>query len=78
MRPNQHMVRKVVVRSLIMLGAVVALTGCEPSLFPRNLPRSQYERYSVLRGQQRRATTTNQYGGEVPDLRERLAPLERL
>lgn len=65
-------------RVVVIAGAALLLGGCEATLFPDDLPRSQFERYSVLRGQQRRKSQTNQYGGEVPALRERLAPLERL
>lgn len=52
-----------------------ALGGCEPALFPENLSRSPYDRYQQLRGEPRPATTTNAYGGEVPNLRARLRPL---
>ena len=60
------------------LGLIVltlGLVGCEKPLFPPNLPRSPYERYQTLRGQQRPATEENAYGAQEPALRERLRPL---
>ncbi len=50
--------------------------GCEQALFPEGLARSPYERYQILRGQERQATETNAYGGDQPALRERLRPLD--
>jgi len=62
-----------------LIGAVVLLplAGCEKPLFPKDEPRSPYERYQVLHNQQRPATEENAYGGEEPALRERLKPLDQ-
>jgi len=65
------------IRAVVLLG-VLALpwaAGCEKPLFPKDLARSPYERYEVLRGQQRPSTEENSFGGEEPALRERLRPL---
>jgi hypothetical protein len=60
-----------------MLAATAALwlTGCEKPLFPENQPRSPYDRYMVLRGNERSQSETNAYGGTQPALRDRLRPL---
>ncbi|MCC7205022.1 MAG: hypothetical protein IT441_08065 [Phycisphaeraceae bacterium] len=58
-----------------LLGMLWLGTGCQESLFPKDMPRSQYERYSMLRGQDRPATETNMFGREEPALRDRLRPL---
>lgn len=57
---------------LVVLGAAA---GCEKPLFPKEAPRSPYDRYLMLRGQQRSQTVENAYGGEVPSIRDRLRPL---
>ena len=49
--------------------------GCEKPLFPPNLPRTPYERYQQLHGQDRHETEENAYGGQQPALRDRLRPL---
>ena len=61
----------------MLAGAVlsVALLGCEKPLFPKDTPRSPYERYERLHGQARPTTEYDAYGGEQPALRERLRPL---
>lgn len=60
---------------LVILLSVGALAGCEKPLFPKEAPRSPYDRYLMLRGKQRPQTTENAYGGEVPAIRDRLRPL---
>jgi hypothetical protein len=60
---------------MTMLLAFVTLAGCEKALFPKESPRSPYERYQVLRGQARPAVTSNALGVEEPAVRERLRPL---
>lgn len=52
------------------------LYGCTDTLFPENLPRSQYDRYSQLRGRDLPGTTAEApLGMEKQVLRERLRPL---
>lgn len=55
--------------------ALLAGVGCEKPLFPDNTARSPYERYMVLRGEDRPAKEFNAFGGEEPALRARLRPL---
>ena len=63
-------------RAMLILGSLaLCLAGCEKPLFPKDAPRTPYERYQALRGQQRSATEQNAFGGEEPALRERLRPL---
>ena len=47
-------------------------TGCSRSPVQRDAPRSPYERYDVLRGQQAPRTIQNSFGREEPNLRGRL------
>ncbi|MBI1372697.1 MAG: hypothetical protein GC159_08030 [Phycisphaera sp.] len=47
--------------------------GCEKSLFPQELPRTQFERYDTLRGRYVPAEQENRFGGSEPALRERLS-----
>lgn len=56
--------------AVVMLGG-----GCAKQLFPEDVPRSPYERYQMLRGQDRPKTYTDVFGVERPALRERLKPL---
>jgi hypothetical protein len=49
--------------------------GCQKPVFPEDQPRTPYERYQALRGQDRPAKTTDAFGNPQPDLRARLAPL---
>lgn len=63
-----------VVLKVLLLGLVVGIAGCEKPLFPRDLPRTQFERYDRLRGHYVPAEQINVYGGFEPALRERLTP----
>lgn len=53
----------------------VAIGGCQKPLFDEKLPRTPYERYMALRGEERPVKQRNIYGVEQPALRERLRPL---
>lgn len=66
--------QRILILASLLLGISV-LGGCEKQLFPEDMPRSPYERYQVLRGQERRATQENTFGGQEPAIRERLKPL---
>ena len=59
------------------IGGFLALAGCEKPLFVQNQPRTPYQHYQTMRGESRRATTENAFGGQEPALRERLRPLGR-
>ena len=68
-------------RTTFRLLAVVAVAcvvagGCQEPVFPEDQPRTPYERYQSLRGQERPAETTDAFGNPQPDLRARLAPLD--
>jgi len=57
------------------LGLGLLLGGCAGSPFVTETPvRSPYERYDILRGTARPATTIDSFGRERPALRARLAP----
>ena len=65
------------IRSILMLVALCGLAlsvfaGCTSSPFKTKEPRSQYQRYEELRGRGRDATTTNAFGAQEKNLRERL------
>lgn len=59
----------------MLIAVVVMLVGCHEPLFPDDVPRSPYERYSTLRGKDPTPTERNQYGIPQPALRKRLRPL---
>ena len=69
-------------RHILFIGAtllcILAVSGggCHKPLFPEHEPRTQYERYQLLRGQYRPVSQPSPYGVQQPALRERLAPLE--
>lgn len=71
---NPPMLNRVVLASALVLAAL-CVAGCEEALFSKEEPRSPFDRYMLLRGRQRPATSTNVWGGEEPALRERLKPL---
>jgi hypothetical protein len=50
-------------------------TGCEQALFPPNLPRSQYERFTYQREGMTAEQQESAMGGTEIDLRSRLKPL---
>jgi hypothetical protein len=58
-----------------IIAATLLLVGCHDPLFPEDVPRSPYERYSTLRGQDPSATERDEYGVNQPNLRKRLRPL---
>lgn len=62
--------------AVTLLVIAVMTGGCQKPLFPEHEPRTQYERYQLLRGQYRPVSQQNPYGAKQPALRERLAPLE--
>ena len=67
------MKRQVYLTSCLIIVAG-AMAGCAKPLFPENLPRSPYERYSELRGGSA-PQVIQTADGERPALRERLRPM---
>ena len=65
----------VAMRSVAVILLLVIAGGCARSPLVSDLPRTPYERYQVLRGQERPENERNEFGAEVPALRERLRPL---
>ncbi len=63
-----------VVAAAAVLAALTA-AGCEKPPFSENAPRSPYDRYMTLRGQQRPLVEEDALGNEQPALRQRLKPL---
>ena len=60
----------------MLILATLGLVGCHDPLFPDDVPRSPYERYSTLRGVDPTPTERNAYGIQQPALRKRLRPLQ--
>lgn len=63
------------VTAMAAMAVVLLSGGCAKELFPEDTPRSPYERYQMLRGQDRPKTYTDVFGVERPAIRERLKPL---
>lgn len=66
-------------RITLMMGTAtlaLVMVGCNKPLFPENSPRSQYERYAELRGLKKESKIENPTGPDVPNLRERLRPMD--
>jgi len=58
------------------MALAAGLAGCSNPLFPSDTPRTPYDRYLVLRGEERPMTELDVNGRERPNLRVRLAPLD--
>lgn len=56
---------------------VLALPGCQKSPFSKELPRTPYERYQLLRGDAPPVYELDTYGNRRPALRARLVPSQR-
>jgi hypothetical protein len=62
---------------IVGIGMMLLLvSGCADPLFPKDMPRSPYERYMTLRGKDRPDKEMDVYGIEQPALRQRLRPLD--
>jgi hypothetical protein len=62
-------------RRWLILAGVAALagsSGCEKPLFPKDEPRTQYDRYDAIRGELPAARVTDQYGNPRENVRARL------
>ena len=63
--------------AIVAVGLCLLLGGCAGNPLSEKAPvRSPYERYEMLRGTARPATTIDSFGRERPALRARLAPLD--
>ncbi|MFA9478307.1 hypothetical protein ACERK3_08360 [Phycisphaerales bacterium AB-hyl4] len=72
--------RWVIPCSATVMMAVILLTGCQDPLFPTDAPRTPYDRYRTLRGEERPMTDEMARGtprSGRPALRERLRPLDQ-
>ena len=75
------MTRMRILWTLFAAMLILPLAGCEQALFPANLPRSQYERFTYQRegitAEQEESILGNAAGGPGGDidLRSRLRPL---
>jgi len=66
---------KRIVSVALLLAAVGVWTGCEKPLFPKNMPRSQYQRFSTQRdGGFTAPDDPYQVGVSRAELRQRLSP----
>ena len=55
----------------------VRMVGCQKSPFYNDYPRTPYERYQLLRGQDAPVQEFDTYGNPRPALRQRLTPPEQ-
>lgn len=55
----------------VLLGAAV-MSGCVKPLFPKDEPRTQYDRFDRVRGKDVPARVTDPYGTPRENTRERL------
>lgn len=70
-------VGRVVGKAALLIAIAVSAVGCTGTPFKdQRQVRTPYERYQVLRGEQRPKTYTDSFGQEQPALRARLAPLD--
>jgi hypothetical protein len=58
-------------------GCLMLGTGCQKSPFSKELPRTPYERYQLLRGDAPPVYELDTYGNRRPALRARLVPNQR-
>lgn len=66
------------VASCAMVGCVLmlGLGACSKPLFPAGQPRTQYDRYDLVRNQYAPQYVTDEFGRQRPNLRARLLPKE--
>lgn len=62
---------------LVVTGCLFLGTGCQKSPFSKELPRTPYERYQLLRGDAPPVYELDTYGNRRPALRARLVPNQR-
>lgn len=56
--------------------AIIALTGCQHNVFPPDQPRSQYDRFDLVRDQRAQSFVEDEFGYRKPNLRGRLLNAE--
>ena len=63
-------------RLLVLLALLLPgmLAGCQRALFPENTPRTQFDKYDVMRNRFTPETEPDVFGNPQPALRARLAP----
>jgi hypothetical protein len=59
---------------MVAAALAIALPGCQRVLFPENEPRTQYEKYDMMRNRYTPASEPDVFGNPQPALRARLAP----
>jgi len=69
MRPHRSVKQAWCVLACVVM---VAPMGCRKPLFPKDEPRTQYDRYDRIRGEWVPATVTDQYGQPEENVRARL------
>lgn len=66
--------------SILMLFAMVSVTGfagCQKALFPKDAPRTQYDRHDQMRNRYIPLEEPDVFGNPQPALRARLSPNNR-
>lgn len=64
------MVRTVIA---ILIACFMVLCGCQRVLFPKDMPRTQYETYDRMRSRNTPLTEPDVFGNPQPALRSRLS-----
>lgn len=73
-RPGRrHRLRAPLAAAVVALGATA---GCQRALFPENAPRTQYERYDMMRNRYTPAEEPDVFGKPRKALRARLSQPE--
>jgi hypothetical protein len=54
------------------VATLVVTGGCQRPLFPKDEPRTQYDRYDAIRGELPDARVTDRYGNPRENVRARL------
>lgn len=70
----RHTPRAVPCAAGVLLVAACGLSGCTKPLFPTGEPRTQYDRYDLVRNQYAPQYTMDEFGRRRPNLRARLLP----
>jgi hypothetical protein len=57
----------------LLLLAVIAFGGCQRALFPPDVPRTQYDKYDVMRNRYKPTEQLDVFGNPQPAIRARLS-----
>ena len=60
--------------ALALVATTLAMGGCREPLFPKDEPRTQFDRYDLSRNQFEPQFVEDEFGRREPNLRGRLAP----